>query len=77
MKLLASALTAGGLVVGGSGVITLTEAQPSERMPERAVVERNLEVCERMSANFEVWVAQTQQGFEQHLLAFNGFAASR
>jgi hypothetical protein len=73
MKLLASALTAGGLVLGGSGAITLSESEPPVNPPERTVVEQDPHVWERMGDNFGVWVAQTQDGFEQHLIGYCGF----
>jgi hypothetical protein len=76
MKLLASALTVGGLVLGGSGVITLTEPKPLALETERAFVESRPQVWQRMSNDFTVWVARTQQGFEQHLCAYGGFGSA-
>jgi hypothetical protein len=76
MKLLASALMAGGLVLGGSGVITLTEPDPAQPEPKRETVEPRPQVWERMSGDLAVWVAQTQQGFEQHLIGCQGLAAT-
>ena len=77
MKLLASALAVGGLVLGGSGAITLTESEPPVVTPERAVVESNPQVWERMSDNFGVWIAQTQHGFDQHLIGYSGFTGGQ
>ena len=77
MKLLASALTAGGLVLGGSGVITLNESEPQVTAPAPTVVETNPEVWQRMSDNFGVWIAQTQHGIDQHLIGYCGFTGGQ
>ena len=77
MKLLASALTAGGLVLGGSGVITLNESEPQVIVSERTVVEPNPQVWQRMSDNFGVWIAQTQHGVDQHLIGYCGFGGGQ
>jgi hypothetical protein len=77
MKLLASALAAGGLVLGGSGAITLSESEPQIIASERAVVETDPKVWQRMSDNFGVWIAQTQHGIDQHLIGYCGFTGGQ